>query len=263
MLRRILAFALAFAVAVCALSSCDLLGGKDAATIIAEAENQLALTDHTVNISMTFTSSDEDMRNALAALDNSKITLTQNGEFSQIDLELTFGEDYFKDSYVIAEGVIYHTTSSTIDGVSDGIKEKATLTETEKENAINNAGAGMILSYDDFDSVVVESSSNVNLITCKQIKSDSLDSLVDIFKSNFDLEATEVDVSNVELVIRTVDGLYNGVYLACDYSVTVDGTTYDVRMQSVREYDVTTPVFIGTPLDADDYIETTYTEMTK
>ena len=262
MLRRILAFALAFTVAVCALSSCDLLGGKDAATIITEAENKLAATDHTVNISMTFTSSDEDMRDALAVLDNSKITLAQKGEFSRIDLELAFGEEYFKDSYVIAEGLIYHTTSSTVDGVSD-VKEKAPLAETDKEKAINDAGAGMILSYDDFDSVVVESSSNVNLITCKEIKSDSLDSLVDVFESNFDLEATSVSVSNVQLVIRTVDGQYNGVYLTCDYSITVNGTTYDVRMQAVREYDITTPVFIGTPVDAADYTETTYAEMTK
>ena len=118
--------------------------------------------------------------------------------------------------------------------------------------------AGEVLSYDDFNSVSLEENDSVQIVTCKDIKPESAQSLVDMFKSVYTAEVESVVVSDAELVIRLLDGKYNGMYTSCTYTVTVAGVTYEIRMLMTREYDYTTPVSITAPSTPEQYVLVPY-----
>ena len=257
MLKRFCSVVLVIILVVCMVSSCDLIAKKDPAAIIKEAEAQTA--DHTVNIAMTFTSDDDDMKEAIKAIESSSFTLIKSGDDFKIDMKLSVGDVVADKSYIVVGNALY----SVSEFGSESSKEKAQLTAAEKASVIKNAGVGDILSYDDFNEVSVESNGEVHLITCTDLKSDSAVSLVNVFESYFGDNADDVLIGDTELVIRIVDGKYNGIYLSSSYSISVDGVVYDIRMQAVREYDYTTPVSVEAPVDADTYALTPYSEIIK
>lgn len=264
MTKRFLSFLLIVALLVCTMSACKSdKSAEDIADIITDAENHLDSTNHTVNIRMTFTSDDEDMKGALGALDSSEITLMSSGDNTAITLEMSFGDDYVDTAYVVIGDILYNTTDACVGDNELNLKQKSRLTAAERASVVRDAGAGAILSYEDFDALALESSDTVHLITCNGIKDESASSLIDMFNSSFGEATDAVSVTDAELIIRIVDGQYNGIYLNCSYSVTVNGITYDVRMQAVREYDFTTPVSIEAPSDADSYTLVPYNEIIK
>lgn len=261
MLKRILSLSMAALMLIGSFCSCELLNANNVSDIIAAADDDLDVTSYTVNIDMTFTSDDADMKAALEALDSSKITLAKAEDNFEIKTETSFGERYSEKTYTVVGDMLYSASESNLDGSVKSAKNVSLLAAADKAKVVADAGAAEILTCDDFDAVKLESSNTVQLITCTDLKSESADSLAMIFKSAFGSDSATVSVSDVELVIRIVDGKYNGTYLSCVYSVTVDGVTYDVRMQAVREYDHTTPVSIEAPYDADQYVRIPYYEV--
>lgn len=257
MLKRFCSVVIAITLVICMVSSCDLIAKKDPAVIIKEAEEQTA--DHTVNIAMTFTSDDDDIKEAIKAIESSSFTLIKSGDDFKIDMKLSVGDIVADKSYIAVGNALYSAT----DLGSEILKERAQLTAAEKASIVKNAGVGEMLSYDDFNEVSVESNGEVHLITCTDLKSDSAASLLNTFESYFGENADSVLIGDTELVIRIVDGKYNGMYLSSSYSISVDGVVYDIRMQAVREYDYTTPVSVEAPIDADTYTLTPYSEIIK
>lgn len=259
MLKRFIAFLLTFAVIVCAFSSCDLILGKDYSAVVEAADAALDTTEHTVNISVSFSSTNEELKKVISSLDASEIKMVRKGNDFKIDLAFSLGDDNYSESYIIVGNDMYHSLSYR----SDSVKQKATIMSGDKAKVVAAAGAGAILSCEDFENVTMESSSTVNLITCKQIKADSKETLVEMFLANFDGLAESVSVSDAELSIRILEGKYNGMYLSCTYEIVIGGVSYDVKMQSVREYDITTPVSVEIPEDASEYSFVTYSEIIK
>ena len=254
MTKRLMSALLIITVLVCAFSSCNKLKDvTDVGELITNAEKQLDSVDHTVNISMTFISNDEDMAAALSAFDSTSIALRKSQDKVNIEMNVQFGEFFANNSYTVVENTLYGKSESNMTGATETAKKKAQLTAAEKMSVTNNAGVGAVLSYDDFDSVTLEESDTVHIITCTGLKAESNETLVKVFKSSLDREVDWVSVSDAQLVIRLVDGKYNGMYMTCNYSVSINGVTYDVRMQLVREYDYTTPVSITAPTDVSEY----------
>ena len=165
--------------------------------------------------------------------------------------------------YLVTAGILYYTHTETKGESVAAVKEKVVLNADEKTAVAEDVGMSAPLSYSDFDEVEVQSSSNVNLITCKAIKSDAASAIAESVKSSLGIEGAKVSVSEAELQIRLVDGKYNGEYLHISYVVELDGVSYDLDMKLSRDYDVTTPVEITAPSDAESYVNTTYSELSK
>ena len=63
--------------------------------------------------------------------------------------------------------------------------------------------------------------------------------------------------------MRFIDGKYSNEYITVNYVIKLGETIYDLEMQLTREYDLTKPVEISAPTDADAYVKTTYEGLTK
>ena len=149
MRNKILSYLLILAMLVCVFSSCDLLMGNEAGSIITAAEEQTDALEHTVNIAITFTSDDEHMQSALSSLDTSSITLQRKGDDVKIDLVTSFGDVYANSSYVIVGDMLYNNYTANLGWGETTRKQKAPLTAENKASIVDDAGAGKVLSYDE------------------------------------------------------------------------------------------------------------------
>lgn len=264
MLKRTLSFALTLALVLCMLASCELLGIKDAAGIIDAADKAAESIDYTVNTSVVFTSDDEDMKAVISSLGEISMSFAKKGHGSRSKVSVNLDGALTEKEYLISSGVLYYTHTRT-EGETEvsSVKQKVLLNTEEKKAITEDVGMKAPLSYADFDSVKVESSGNVDLLTCEGIKAESMADMIKLLESNLGIENSVVKITDAQLVVRLVDGNYNGEYISICYTVEIGEVSYEVRMQLSREYDVTTAVDVSAPSDADQYVTTTYGEMAK
>jgi hypothetical protein len=254
MTKRLLSVLLVFVMLVGALSSCKQPEKEtDIGELISEADGHLDSQDHTVNITMSFISEDDDMRAALEALDSTSITYAKSGDNINIKLDVVFDNMFVNTSYTVVEDTLYNKIEINATGEIQSLKQRSMLSPAERASVVRDAGAGAVLNHEDFEDVSLEENDSVKIVTCKGIKDESAKTLVDLFKSAYGASTEAVSISDAELVIRLLDGKYNGMYLTCNYAITVSGVTYEVRLQMSREYDYTTPVSISAPEDAAQY----------
>ena len=264
MAKRLTSVLLILSIILFVASSCKKADeGTDVGELISTAEQTLDTQDHTVNISISFISNDGDMKEALESFDSTKITLRKSGDKINLELNVLFEELFVNTSYTVVSDTLYSKVESNLTGEVKGLYQRAMLTDAERGSIVDSAGAGEVLSWDDFNNVTLEENDAVHIITCRDIKDASVQSLVDTFKTAYAAEIDSVVVSDTELIIRLLDGKYNGMYVSCTYAVTIDGVTYEVRMQLSREYDYTTPISITAPLNSEQYTLVPYDTIVK
>ena len=263
MLKRTLSLLLVLTLIVSVFTSCELILGNDPVKLVAAADEANKTTDYTVNTTVIFTTDDEDMKAAVASVGDVSTSFSKSGHSSRSNVSVVLGDLKIEKEYLISSGVLYYTHTETGAGTVNTVKEKVNLNAEERANVYADLAIDAPLSVDDFSNVKLESSKNVHLITCKTMKSESNADMINFVSSSLGLEGATVWITDSQLVIRLVDGKYNGEYLSISYSVILGGVTYDLCMQLSREYDVTTPVSINAPVDVQDYVLKTYTELSK
>ena len=263
MLKRTVSLALAIVMIACALTSCDLLLGKDAATIISEADAALSGAEYTVNTTVVFTSDDETMKAAIADIDGTTMTFATKGHASRSTVAMKVGGVDVRKEYIISDGVLYYTHTETSGETTDEVKQQVVLSAEEKNEIISDTGVKAPLSYTDFSNVSVETSGNVSLITCEGIKANASVATSAALRDALGIDGAVVIIMDAKLVVRIVDGKYNGEYLSVSYSIDTGSASYDLRLQLSSEYDLTTSVSILPPQDSESYVSVGYSELGK
>lgn len=232
--KRILSLFVALLVILSSLVSCDVLTGKPE-DVISKADEALNSAPYKAETEVTFTSDDEDMKAAIEALGDMKITVTENGENASVVTDMTVGGVDVNVSNVIVSKMLYHKKTVDAEGAGSFTLKKASLGDNRAE-LITNAAPGAQLTVLDFDTVEMKSSGNVRLITCTSLKAESSLSVREILSERLGISVDSVSLGDVELVIRVVDGKYEGTYLSCRYEISMGNADYELRLQAVTSY---------------------------
>ena len=259
MLKRTVSLALVLVMVACLFASC----AQTVETIFSIADDQLSRIDYTVNTQIVYSSTNEAMNAAIAGMDMVNMTFSKKGHSSRSLASMSIDGVEVEKEYLINAGVLYYTYTEYNGKDVFAIKEKVNLSADEKAVIYDDIGMAAPLSFNDFETINIETNKSVDLVTCQRLKVDSNIAMEKLVKSSLGIDGADVAVSNAELVFRFVDGQYNGEFLTVDYIITIGNTVYDLKMQLTREYDLTSPVDITAPTDADKYTTTTYAELTK
>ena len=238
-LKSHLLVALVLAALVFSLCAC----GKKPDALINEADAALDKAPYTINMKVEFESTDPKMADALEKRLSPSLEIAVDGEkfTAKMDMESEGVEKYIK--YVFVDGVLYaeiydgaHTASSRLDTDEVGLAE---ITES--------IGAGTTLNPNDFEVVGAKTRGDTSVITCTEIKEESLEELILELEAEFESLGATVSVEDVALVIQIENGKYHTSVLSCKYVITTDDGDYSVDMTLSAKYDYESDVNIVAP----------------
>ena len=263
MLKRTVSLALALVMILCLFASCDVVGTQMAEGVIDIADDELSRADYTVNTTIVYSSSSEALSAAISDVDEVSLTFEKKGHSSKSTLAMSIDGVAVESEYLITAGVLYYTYTEAKGDQTYAVKEKVNLNADERAAIYEDLGIDAPLSHTDFDSVNLQSNGNVSIVTCEGIKEDSAVKMAELVKSELGITGADVAVVSAALKMRFTDGKYSNEYITVNYVIKLGETVYDLEMQLTREYDLTKPVEISAPTDADAYVKTTYEGLTK
>jgi hypothetical protein len=182
-----------------------------------------------------------------------------NSAFQEMEDMLTMsmiinGEEFAYEMYGMK--MVYVDDTYYVD-YGDDLKYKAEITEDIKEDFLkeNNPAAesDMDLGYADFVTVTMEKVDGKYVVTCSEIKEESLDTLSEL-ASDLGFDGASVEISNVEFVIVYANNKCESGTLSCDYQISMSGISISFSMIAEYEinYDIDAP---AAPADASTYEE--------
>lgn len=250
--NRILSLILATVVILSCFASCDLIGGKPE-DAIADAEEALASAPYVATTSLTFTTDDEDMKSAVSALGDTVVKLSVNGENLAVSTKLSTTNTTLELDCTVYDGVVYRRDYLKVGNEDATTKKRSPITDVEKGSIATSAAPGSEITYVDFSDVTLEKTDNVSVISCTNLKAESLGSMKTILSERLGIDATAISISDVEYAVKIVDGKYESASLSCNYGVIIAGVMYDLGLQATTSYDYSSDVVISTPADASEY----------
>ena len=259
MLKRTVSLALLLVMVTCLFASC----AQTADTILSIADDELSKIDYTVNTQIVYSSTNEELKAAIEGMDAVSMTFSKKGHSSKSVANMSIDGVAVEKEYLITAGVLYYTYTEYDGTEVFALTEKVNLNADERAAIYEDIGMQAPISYNDFETIDIQTKKSVDLITCEKLKVDSAVAMEKLVKSNLGISGADVSVNSAELVYKLVDGQYNGEFLTVKYTIQIGETNYDLEMLITREYDFATPVDITAPTDADKYVQTTYAELTK
>lgn len=240
--KKIISALLVVSLLAVLLTSCNLFVKPDG--VIAEADAALKEKAYTMETTITYTSEDAGMREAIASFTNPMIFTEVNGN----DFRITM--NFEKDGR--ENGVIYTYKDGTLYTVLDELgvttKTSEVVTVLDKKEITDSLGQGVSISADDFNIAKAVSVEGVTMITCTDIKDEPLDALVRELSERFS-EDTVVAIKDAGLIIEIKDGLYNNVAFSCQYVITTPDAVYTLVMLYTSKFaygdvdEITAPTF--------------------
>lgn len=263
--EKLISFLMALAIMVGCLASCnnknngpDDNGNKDD-----NQQQELQSDKYAANISVTFATNDDKMKDAVYALNSSASTLYVDGDKVMLDSLAELDNISVKDNYVYIDGVIYHGTLVTANGKSASVYEKANMTAENRDKLIADFGTGSDIGVGDFETHDMTGSNGNFTYTCSDINEDAKKSLGDIFASEFSGLGATVQLDDAEYILTTENDRDESYTLSCHFSVTMNGETYTVTMHISCDYNYDAAVNILAPQNADNYTLVSYEEIIK
>ena len=249
---RILSLMLATVLALSSFASCDILMGKPE-DVIADAEAELAKAPYTADIDIEFSTDDPDMQSVISEIRDMHVSLSVNGDDATVSTRISMSDTTVEVDCTFLDEMVYRKDYVKVGNRSGTIYRKAYASDADVKILTEDAAPGSEIDYFDFETVEMQTSGEIKLITCTDVKHESLESIKELLADSLDISSDAISVSELEYIIRIKDGKYDGIYFTCTYSIGISGEVYDVTLRMVTSYDYTTPVEISVPEDTSEY----------
>lgn len=228
--------------------------------LVAKADEAVKNSSYRVTMDMAFTGdeTDETTKQIITSLNNVEMLLSTDGN----NAEVSYGMEIEYDGIVVAVNMemisvgntVYILSEQSVDGEKETVKMKATATEEQREELFGQTGsAATEITDSDFEKVEMKKVDGVYVITCTDIKEESVDKLNSVLDSSAGASSS-VSVSNAKLTFEIKDGKYQKATITCDYVMDIDGekitlgASIDMKY-TYEDFDITAPS------DAKDYQE--------
>lgn len=262
-MRRILAICIMVVFAIGCLVSC---GEPTVEELVTQGEQALIDNPYRVAIDMTFTGdeTDETVAMVLAMIGGIDISMAVDGENVEMSygMEMGSGTDVISvDMKMTAIGdTVYVASTQSYGGEGETYKMKATVTDAQREEIFGQFGGDTAeVSPADFETVEMEKADGTYVITCTDLKADSIDKLNGMLGEMGSDES--VSVSNPQVVFEVKDGKYQKATITCDYGIEVDvGVSVALSASVVLTYSYEN-VAVAAPSDAAAYEEIDINDM--
>lgn len=265
MLKKTLALALAFALTVACLASCDLFGGEgdpDPKELMEAAEAQLEDKPYTATVQTKMTAKDPALAERIATLGETVMTVSSDGDDGfKVRLNANLGDIRVLKSYTAKGGMLYLEYILTVGEESAAVKEKASLESTELSSALSELGSGAEIGYADFSDVSLESSKEGYTVTCESASDEALAGAEMALASSLgeDMTLSLKELSYVATLDK--DGALLSTVLTYTFSVVLDDVLYNMTSEVSTSYDYSSEVSVVAPDDADMYTEVAYGDL--
>lgn len=227
MTKRLICTVIVFALMVCCLASCDLFGSTDPLELVDEADQYLEENAYSMTISVTYSSEDEALKDAIKKM--GKITMDIKVDGESFELVDTSNGDTV--TYTLVDGILYLADGA---GETDEIE----FTDDTKEALIELCGGGVMLTTDDFETHETSEPNDKTLVVCTDLVDDTLDSMVADLADQFEeygIEAT-VAIKDAKLSVQVADGKHDVTMFECLYFITVGEESYSLNMTYHAKY---------------------------
>lgn len=244
------------------LASC---GEVTTEEMIAKADKALLNGAYSADVEIAFTTDNPMLKEIFAALNamemefaysngNAKITSGMNTEVYGMTVES-------EAQYVVVDDVIYLKNSVSVGGESTVVKQKANVTDLEKEDFLSENVASMDVTSTDFETVERKEVEKTTVISCEGLKQEAEASLNELMKDMLGELDGSISVKNVKLVVEIENGKYDEVKLSCDYVITAEGESVTFGFVMTMDYDFDETVVIEAPQDASSYETVDFSEL--
>ena len=256
--RKILALLLLSALIVSTLTACK-KNKSDAEGGLAECDKHLRSHSARVDISIDFTCDDE-ISGVFEELKKNTTTVYIDGEKlrSVNDQQIeTSGDVYrFTTEYTSVNGILYRKTSYSLNGViKNESREFSPITSEEKKTLGNKVCYVGGLSEDDFSTVTQTQDGERLTFSFSGAKSSARVIMEEMMIELFADTAELVDATEVTLTVNTVNGAYESAVASCDYTVTIGGKAYTVRIDVRLAFTFDSGFAVSAPGDYLEYIK--------
>ena len=225
------------------------------------ADEALEQNDYTAKIETAFSTSDDDMRDAVAALNASDMTLKKKGDDFSIEMQATVGENTLERSYVMVGGVLYHKNMLQVGEKSVSVKQKADASALDVYLALEDVSAGASIGTEDFKTLTPSKDGEVSRVLCTDVKGDTLIDLTEIFGAYF--EGATLMINDARLDVTAKDGKYTQTALTLQCTVLTSSESYEVTVMRTTVYDYSSSVTVSVPEDSADYTSVSYGDIIK
>lgn len=259
-MKRIIALVLSVILVAICLTSCDLIATSkvvDAeeakAEFLAAIEALEAEDGYVTEMKVDFSSESEEMSETISALGGTGITVWRSGENVKTRLNVLIGDDKITKTFIAIDDMLYSESIVYVGDEALFLKECADFTDADVSMILQDAGAGVGVSLDDFATVsATEIGGKLTIIGTEMDKSAAA-SLANILKGRFSGSGASVIVSD-EMIYTAViaEGKISSTSIACQYTVIIGGETYVIDAVISEKYSYK-DVAIEAPADADSY----------
>lgn len=252
-LRKIISLITATSILVLSLASCS----KTPESLMEKANKKLTRLDHTIEVSVDYTSKEQGMDTLFEELENVDTKIYFSGDSVNIENGMTMntvaGETTFFNSCVVIDGMAYSNSGYRTPTGGNSNKLKLEITDEQKQTLIEKAGFIIGIGIDDFSLVTLDKIDGEYILICTGAYEELNIRLEKLMVSQLQDAVEKVSVKNVHMNVEIEDGKLDTVELKCDYTITLYGTAYSVEAEFELEYDYDDRVSVKTPDDAAEY----------
>lgn len=254
---KVFTLTLALLLSLSALVACD----ADALTVVTDANEALKEAPYTVAIDMDFSCENQIVSELFNSLDTSDLSIAVDGDNMAFHIDSKIYTADMKTDYVLLDDAIYMSSTIFTEEGPSSIKIKAPVTATQRKEFFTQTNAAGEISSLDFRTVVSEKEDGTHVITCTDLKSDSIQKVKNVLGAALQQIGLTIEVENAKFVIEIKDGKYQKTAFSCTYKLTMSGATFTADMVVDAAYDYHTPVKVELPADAADYTEVNFDEL--
>ena len=240
MTKRLICTVIVFALMVCCLASCDLLGETDPLELIDEADQYLEENAYAVTLSITYSSDDEAIKDVIKEL--GKITMSIKIDGENFEYVVTNKGD--STTYVLLDGTLYATNS-----YGDSLSFE--YTDEIKEGLTEAYDPGVMLTADDFETHEASEPNGKNKIVCTDLTDEALDKIIDDLTAQFEIFYSDITVAikDAKLSIQLSDGQHDVSMFECLYFITIGEKSYSLNMTYHAKYSYDDVVITAPAID--------------
>lgn len=249
--NRLLALLLTMALSVGVLASCN---------NIVPPVDETKKPDYTANVEIKFSSEDDKMKEAVAAMSSSSVILSKGDNVSVVTTSVS-DKANISESYLLSNGMLFHSLTVEVGEKKMESLRRARLGETAREEVITSIGKGATVNMKDFSTVKNENQEGVTVFNCSGIFEESKASLEKIMTSKFETIGAKVSLDDASMTISKDGDLVVSTTLVCDYVITLGGESYSVTMTVITTYDYESEISIKFPGDTGIYEQVELSEI--
>ena len=224
--------------------SCELISA-DPDALITEAEAALGNAPYSVDMRVIYDSDDEDMKEAILSFSEPTVKMNVNNDDFSAKMEFT--HDGYKSyiSYAYIDKELY----VKVDDNGRVTQNKISLDSFDKDEIAGAIGVDTTLGVSDFDTVKAEGIGSVKVITCTDIKLDSLTKITSSLAEKLQSIDAIVSVKDVVLAIQVKDGKYDTTILTCTYKIVTAENEYELDMTFATKFRYGSDVEVVPPFE--------------